>query len=70
MVATVPVHGVCKIVEQVKMSNKNGYIWHTTGSGKTLTSFKVGQILSQMDEVRKVLLWWTEGFGYSDDQGI
>lgn len=48
-------YGVRKIVEQVKMSNKNGYIWHTTGSGKTLTSFKVGQILSQMDEVRKVL---------------
>ena len=32
-----------------------GYIWHTTGSGKTLTSFKTAQLASQMDEVKKVL---------------
>ena len=32
-----------------------GYIWHTTGSGKTLTSFKTAQLASRMDEVRKVL---------------
>ncbi len=32
-----------------------GYIWHTTGSGKTLTSFKTAQLASQMPEVRKVL---------------
>ncbi len=32
-----------------------GYIWHTTGSGKTLTSFKTAQLASKMDEVNKVL---------------
>ncbi|UPS43637.1 type I restriction endonuclease subunit R [Prevotella sp. E15-22] len=32
-----------------------GYIWHTTGSGKTLTSFKTAQLASQMDQVKKVL---------------
>ena len=33
----------------------NGYIWHTTGSGKTLTSFKVCQILSQREDIDKVM---------------
>ncbi len=32
-----------------------GYIWHTTGSGKTLTSFKTAQLASQMPEIKKVL---------------
>ena len=32
-----------------------GYIWHTTGSGKTLTSFKTAQLASKMDNVKKVL---------------
>ena len=32
-----------------------GYIWHTTGSGKTLTSFKTAQLASKMDNVDKVL---------------
>lgn len=32
-----------------------GYIWHTTGSGKTLTSFKTAQLASQMEQVKKVL---------------
>jgi type I restriction enzyme R subunit len=35
--------------------NKNGYIWHTTGSGKTLTSFKASQIIMNMPEVEKVV---------------
>ncbi|MFA6090772.1 MAG: type I restriction endonuclease subunit R [Candidatus Gracilibacteria bacterium] len=43
------------IIERVKNSNKNGYIWHTTGSGKTLTSFKASQILMRMPEVDKVI---------------
>lgn len=43
------------IEERVRESDKNGYIWHTTGSGKTLTSYKASQILSQMPEVKKVL---------------
>lgn len=48
-------YGVRKIIERVQETKKNGYIWHTTGSGKTLTSFKVGQILSGMNEIKKVL---------------
>jgi type I restriction enzyme R subunit len=32
------------IINQVDTSNENGYIWHTTGSGKTLTSFKASQM--------------------------
>ena len=32
-----------------------GYVWHTTGSGKTLTSFKTAQIASKMSSVDKVL---------------
>jgi type I restriction enzyme R subunit len=34
---------------------KNGYIWHTTGSGKTLTSFKASQILSKISAIKKVI---------------
>ena len=44
-----------KIIDKVKNSNDNGYIWHTTGSGKTLTSFKASQILMKMPEVKKVV---------------
>jgi type I restriction enzyme R subunit len=43
------------IIERVKNTNKNGYIWHTTGSGKTLTSFKTSQILMQLPQVHKVV---------------
>jgi type I restriction enzyme R subunit len=32
-----------------------GYVWHTTGSGKTLTSFKTALLASKLDEVKKVL---------------
>ena len=32
-----------------------GYIWHTTGSGKTLTSFKTAQLASRLDYIDKVL---------------
>ena len=49
-------YAVRAIVDRVKTNhNKNGYIWHTTGSGKTLTSYKTSQILSRMPEVKKVL---------------
>ena len=34
-------------------TNNNGYIWHTTGSGKTLTSFKASQLLSQEENIKK-----------------
>lgn len=48
-------YAVKALVNRVHESDKNGYIWHTTGSGKTLTSFKTSQILSRMPEVKKVL---------------
>jgi len=43
------------IISRVKNSNKNGYIWHTTGSWKTLTSFKASQILTKMPSIHKVV---------------
>lgn len=46
------------IVERVKnppAEKRNGYIWHTTGSGKTLTSFKAAQIITGLSEVEKVV---------------
>ena len=43
------------IIHQVRNSNDNAYIWHTTGSGKTLTSFKASQILMELPEVYKVV---------------
>lgn len=48
-------YAVNAIEKRVKESTKNGYIWHTTGSGKTLTSFKASQVLARMQEVKKVL---------------
>ncbi|MFW1858005.1 type I restriction endonuclease subunit R [Acinetobacter defluvii] len=49
------IYAVEQIVHRAKTSNKNGYIWHTTGSGKTLTSFKASQIMMQLPDVTKVL---------------
>jgi type I restriction enzyme R subunit len=43
------------IIHQVKTGNENGYIWHTTGSGKTLTSFKASQIIMELPQVHKVV---------------
>ena len=43
------------IIKQVSTSNDNGYIWHTTGSGKTLTSFKASQIIMDLPQVHKVV---------------
>jgi len=48
-------YAVRAIEDRVRESDKNGYIWHATGSGKTLTSYKTSQILSRMPEVKKVL---------------
>ncbi len=48
-------YAVEAIINQVKSSNSNGYIWHTTGSGKTLTSFKASQIIMDLPEVYKVV---------------
>lgn len=49
------IYAVQKIIDHVHTSNQNGYIWHTTGSGKTLTSFKASQIIMNMPDVEKVL---------------
>src|SRR6185295_17735167 len=43
------------IIDLVKNSARNGYIWHTTGSGKTLTSFKTSQILMNLPNIHKVV---------------
>lgn len=56
-------YAVESIIKKVKANeklngyniDKNGYIWHTTGSGKTLTSFKASQILSRIPTIKKVV---------------
>lgn len=48
-------YAVEKILDRVENSNDNGYIWHTTGAGKTLTSFKAAQLVSESDDVDKVM---------------
>ena len=48
-------YAVEKILDRVENSNDNGYIWHTTGAGKTLTSFKAAQLVSELDDVDKVI---------------
>ena len=53
-------YAVEALIERVKSQGlatqpKNGYIWHTTGSGKTLTSFKASQILMALPQVHKVV---------------
>ena len=48
-------YAVEEIINRVENTNKNGYIWHTTGAGKTLTSFKAAQLVSEIDGVDKVL---------------
>ncbi len=54
------VENIIKKVKENEILNgynieKNGYIWHTTGSGKTLTSFKASQILSNIPAIKKVV---------------
>jgi len=48
-------YAVEALVERVMHSRKDGYIWHTTGSGKTLTSFKASQILTRLPKIKKVV---------------
>ncbi|MFY0598012.1 MAG: type I restriction endonuclease subunit R [Cognatishimia sp.] len=48
-------YAVEAIVERVKAGRQNGYVWHTTGSGKTLTSFKASQVLIDNPKVDKVV---------------
>ncbi|MGB8810201.1 MAG: HsdR family type I site-specific deoxyribonuclease, partial [Acinetobacter calcoaceticus] len=49
------IYAVEKIIEHVKTSPDNAYIWHTTGSGKTLTSFKASQLLIKEPEIQRVI---------------
>lgn len=49
------VHAVKAIVDCTQQNRGNGYIWHTTGSGKTLTSFKASTPLKDNPDVEKVL---------------
>ncbi|WP_299016879.1 type I restriction endonuclease subunit R [uncultured Polaribacter sp.] len=48
-------YAVENLVAQVQNTQENAYIWHTTGSGKTLTSFKASQIIMNLPTVDKVL---------------
>ncbi|MFP3636930.1 DEAD/DEAH box helicase family protein, partial [Bacillus sp. SIMBA_033] len=48
-------YAVEKILDRIENTSKNGYIWHTTGAGKTLTSFKTAQLAAEIDGVDKVI---------------
>lgn len=49
------IYAVEKLVQRATETRNNGYVWHTTGSGKTLTSFKLSQILSELEDIKKVI---------------
>lgn len=48
-------YAVEKVLDCVQNTGKDGYIWHTTGAGKTLTSFKAAQLVAELDGVDKVM---------------
>lgn len=41
--------------QAINHPEKNGFVWHTTGSGKTITSFKAAQLMSQQENIEKVI---------------
>ena len=47
------VFAVESLLKRALETKNNGYIWHTTGSGKTLTSFKASQLLSNEPSIKK-----------------
>ncbi|MBQ3382296.1 MAG: type I restriction endonuclease subunit R [Bacteroidales bacterium] len=47
------IYAVESIVNCVSQNNQNGFIWHTTGSGKTLTSFKTSTLLKYNNDIEK-----------------
>lgn len=49
------VYAVKAIVDCIQQNRGNGYIWHTTGSGKTLTSFKASTLLKDNPDIEKCL---------------
>ncbi|MEG0909767.1 MAG: type I restriction endonuclease subunit R [Bacilli bacterium] len=48
------VYAVETLIDRATNTSNNGYIWHTTGSGKTLTSFKASQILALEQKINQV----------------
>ena len=48
-------NAVDAVLKQALEYKKNGYVYHTTGSGKTLTSFKVSQLLAEEPSIHKVI---------------
>ncbi|MBQ3588707.1 MAG: type I restriction endonuclease subunit R [Oscillospiraceae bacterium] len=48
------IYAVKKALDRIKLSNMNGYVFHTTGSGKTLTSFKLATLLRDDKSIDKV----------------
>lgn len=55
------IHAIEKVVEKVddykggeNRKDSFGYIWHTTGSGKTITSYKIAELLSKRTDIKKV----------------
>ena len=48
-------YAVERILDHALEAKQNGYVWHTTGSGKTLTSFKTAQLLTQENSIDKVI---------------
>lgn len=48
-------YAIESILDKTLESKQNGYVWHTTGSGKTLTSFKVAQLLCEEAHIDKVM---------------
>jgi len=48
-------YAVEAILDKALNTTSNGYVWHTTGSGKTLTSFKVSQILAEEPGIDKII---------------
>ena len=48
------VYATKALIKQALTTDKGGYIWHTTGSGKTLTSFKCSQILAHNPAIKKI----------------
>ncbi|MEZ6125811.1 MAG: DEAD/DEAH box helicase family protein [Planctomycetaceae bacterium] len=49
------IYAVKAIVDCIQQNCGNGYIWHTTGSGKTLTSFEASTLLKDRDDIHKCL---------------
>lgn len=49
------IYAVKAIVDCIEQNCGNGYIWHTTGSGKTLTSFKASTLLKSNEKIHKCI---------------